>query len=100
MDVRKIQLPREIHTGAGVIEETGTICKELRLEGKVLVVTGPTTRHIAGEAVIDSLQSEGFDVHNITINHASKDSVNEVQDMITELFFGSRCWGWQGYRCC
>ena len=23
MDVRKIQLPREIHTGAGLIEETG-----------------------------------------------------------------------------
>ncbi|MGB8232831.1 MAG: NAD(P)-dependent glycerol-1-phosphate dehydrogenase, partial [Methanobacterium sp.] len=47
MDVRKIQLPREIHTGAGVIEETGAICKNLRLEGKVLVVSGPKTRHIA-----------------------------------------------------
>jgi len=39
MDVRKIQLPREIHTGAGVIQETGTICKELRLDGNVMVVT-------------------------------------------------------------
>ncbi len=56
MDVRKIQLPREIHTGAGVIEETGDICKNLRLEGKVLVVSGPKTRKIAGEAVIDSLR--------------------------------------------
>ena len=60
MDVRKIQLPREIHTGAGVIEETGAICKNLRLEGKVLVVTGPNTLKIAGEAVIDSLECEGL----------------------------------------
>src|SRR5664279_2952472 len=82
MDVRKIQLPREIHTGAGVINETGIICKDLRLEGKVLVVTGPNTRKIAGEAAIDSLLNEGFDVQDITINHASKDSVYEVQDLI------------------
>ncbi len=82
MDVRKIQLPREIHTGAGVIDETGAICKNLRFEGKVMVVSGPKTRHIAGEAVIDSLVNEGFDVHNITINHASKNSVLEVQDLI------------------
>ncbi len=82
MDVRKIQLPREIHTGAGVINETGIICKDLRLEGKVLVVTGPNTRNIAGEAAIDSLLDEGFDVQDITISHASKDSVYEVQDLI------------------
>jgi glycerol-1-phosphate dehydrogenase [NAD(P)+] len=82
MDVRKIQLPREIHTGAGVIEETGTICKNLRLEGRVLVVTGPNTLKIAGEAVIDSLECEGYDVHNITIDSPSKESVLEVQNKI------------------
>lgn len=83
MDVRKIQLPREIHTGAGVIEETGTICKELRLDGKVMVVTGPKTAKIAGETVIESLQNVGYNVNSITIDHASMSSVGEVQDMIT-----------------
>jgi len=82
MDVRKIQLPREIHTGAGIIEETGTICRNMRLEGKVMVVTGPNTLKIAGESAIESLQNEGFDVDNITIKHASKDSVIEVQESI------------------
>ncbi len=82
MDVRKIQLPREIHTGVGVIEETGTICKNLRFNGKVLVVTGPNTRKIAGETVIESLQDEDFDVENITIASASKTSVEVVQDLI------------------
>lgn len=83
MDVRKIQLPREIHTGAGVIEETGTICKELRLDGNVMVVTGPKTAKIAGETVIESLQNEGYKVNDITINHASKASVGDVQDLIS-----------------
>ena len=46
MDFRKIQLPREIHTGAGIIESTGSICKDLMFEGKVLVVTGPNTLKI------------------------------------------------------
>lgn len=87
MDVRKIQLPREIHTGAGVIEETGSICKDMRLDGKVMVVTGPKTAKIAGERVIESLQSEGYNVENVTINHASKGSVGEVQDMISNCSF-------------
>ena len=32
MDPRKIQLPREIYTGPGVIGETGKICSELRFK--------------------------------------------------------------------
>ena len=43
MDYRKIQLPREIHTGPGLIKETGSICNELRFKGKVLVVSGTHT---------------------------------------------------------
>ena len=82
MDFQKIQLPREIHTGEGVIEETGAICKDLRISGKVLVVTGHHTLKIAGEKAIKSLQDEGFEVENITIEKASKDTVMEVQDGI------------------
>ncbi len=82
MDVRKIQLPREIHTGAGVIGETGKICRNLRLAGNVMVVTGPKTRNIAGGAVIESLLEEDYNVNDITIEHPSKSSVEAVQDEI------------------
>jgi len=80
MDFRKIQLPREIHTGAGVIEETGSICRDLMFKGKVLVVSGPNTLKIAGERAIESLQNEDFTVETFTIDNASEAAVLEVQD--------------------
>lgn len=80
MDFRKIQLPREIHTGAGVIDETGSICKDLMFKGKVLVVSGPNTLKIAGENAIESLQNEGFTVETFTIDNASEAAVSEIQD--------------------
>ncbi len=85
MDFRKIQLPREIHTGPGIINETGTICRDLRFKGKVLVVTGSNTLKIGGEAAVDSLQNQGFDVECIIINQASTDSVSIVQEAIKNI---------------
>jgi glycerol-1-phosphate dehydrogenase [NAD(P)+] len=85
MNYRKIQLPREIHTGPGIIKETGAICHDLRFKGRVLVVSGANTLKIGGEDAIDSLQSHGFEVENITIRQASTDTVSEVQDMISNI---------------
>ncbi len=85
MDFRKIQLPREIHTGPGIISETGAIRKELRFKGKVLVVTGSNTLKIGGETAVDSLQNHGFEVESIVINQASTESVSIVQDAIKNI---------------
>jgi len=82
MEYRKIQLPREIHTGPGIIEETGAICRDLRFKGKVLVVTGTNTYKIGGEDVIRSLGDHGFDVEDVTIKQASVDIVSEIRDML------------------
>ena len=79
MDFRKVQLPREIHTGAGIIESTGSICKDLNLQGNVLVVSGPNTLKVGGEKVIESLENEGFNVDTLIIDKASEDFVQEVQ---------------------
>lgn len=81
MDFRKIQLPREIHTGAGIIENTGSICKDLMFEGKALVITGPNTLKIGGEKAIESLQNEDFSVETHIIDKASTETVLEVQEM-------------------
>lgn len=85
MDYRKIQLPREIHTGPGIIKETGAICRDLRFKGKVLVVSGSNTFKIGGKYVMESLQEHGYEVENITIKQASMDVVLEVQDFINNI---------------
>jgi len=82
MDPRKIQLPREIYTGPGVIGETGRICRDLRFAGRAMVVTGPRTLKIGGEAAIESLQAEGFEVDQVTVRDATMASVRDVQDSL------------------
>jgi glycerol-1-phosphate dehydrogenase [NAD(P)+] len=47
MDFNRVKLPREIHSGPGVIKETGSICKDLKIKGKLLVASGPHTMKIA-----------------------------------------------------
>ncbi len=80
MDFNRVKLPREIHSGPGVINETGSICRDLKLKGRVLVASGPRTMKIAGEKVIESLQDHDFGVETIIIKKASMDAVHEVQD--------------------
>jgi glycerol-1-phosphate dehydrogenase [NAD(P)+] len=85
MDIKKILLPREIHTGSGVIKKTGIICKNLKFNGKVLVVTGPKTLKIGGEHAIESLENEGFEVETIVISEPSEKMVKKVQNKIDEI---------------
>jgi len=85
MDIRKIQLPREIHTGAGIIENTGSICRDLMFKGKVLVVSGPNTLKIGGEKAIESLQNEDFSVETLVIDRASEEAVQEIQSIADDV---------------
>jgi glycerol-1-phosphate dehydrogenase [NAD(P)+] len=48
MDFNRVKLPREIHSGPGVIKETGSICKDLKLSGRVLIAScDPRTMKVA-----------------------------------------------------
>lgn len=85
MDFKKVKLPREIHTGPGIIRNTGAICRDLRFKGKVLVVSGPKTLKMGGEGAIASLQEEGFDVESITIKHPSAESVSLVENYLEHI---------------
>ncbi|MBI5459151.1 NAD(P)-dependent glycerol-1-phosphate dehydrogenase [Methanobacterium sp.] len=85
MDFNRVKLPREIHSGPGVIKETGSICKDLKLNNKVLVASGPRTMKIAGETVIKSLQDHDFDVETIIIEKPSMDAVEEVQERMNNM---------------
>lgn len=82
MGYKKIEMPREVHIGPGVIDKTGDICTNLRFEGDVLVVTGPNTLKIGGQNAIDSLEDSGFSVSSIKVNDAYNKSVDEVVNII------------------
>lgn len=85
MDFNRVKLPREIHSGPGVIKETGSICQDLKLKGKILVASGPQTMKIAGEKAISSLQDHDFEVDTTIIKKPSLDAVKQVQDCMDNV---------------
>lgn len=84
MHQRKIQMPREVHIGPEIINETGEICKGLRLNNNILIVTGSNTYNIAAKKAIESLENSDYDVDVILVNDSTFDTVEEIEDKITE----------------
>lgn len=84
MCARRIQMPREVYLGPGVVHETGEICRELRLADDIVLVTGHNTYDIAAKAAIDSLEKHDFNIEVIKVEEASFDCVNEVKELITD----------------
>lgn len=81
---RKIQMPREVCIGPNIIYETGDICRGLRLDNRILVVTGNSTYKIAAEKAISSLNDADYDVDVIIVEDSTMDTVKEVEERITD----------------
>mgnify|MGYP003469892550 CR=1 FL=1 len=56
MSNRKIQMPREVYIDPGIVKDTADICKTLRLDKKILIVTGEHTYDVGAKPVIESLE--------------------------------------------
>lgn len=80
MDFRNVQLPREIHTGTGVINEIGEVCNNLLSKKEVTIITGNTTKKIAGKQVEEILEDEHYQITEKIINQATEESIQEVID--------------------
>ena len=78
MDFKNVQLPRQIHTGPGIITKIGDLCNKILSKKNITLVTGNTTKKIAGNEVKDILDSEGYDILEIIIEKATYDAVDEV----------------------
>ena len=78
MDFRNVQLPREIHTGPGIITEIGEVCNTLLSQKNVTLVTGNTTKKIAGNQVIEILEDEHYDITEVIVETATMQSVDTV----------------------
>lgn len=74
-----MQLPRDIVIGNGVINEVRNVCTDLKLIDNALVVTGKSTKGIAGEIVQDSLQDVGQNVELVISESASMKEVERIR---------------------
>ncbi|MFB0501587.1 MAG: NAD(P)-dependent glycerol-1-phosphate dehydrogenase [Candidatus Bathyarchaeia archaeon] len=80
-----MQLPREVIVGNEILELIGDICKRLGFSKSALVVTGPHTRHIAGQRITDLLDDAGIDVNQFIVSSFTVKDVRTVEEKIMEL---------------
>ena len=82
-EVHRIDLPRIVLVGKGVIESLGEVCQELGLQ-RPLIVTGKKTYEIAGKRAHDLLAEEGCQVYTTFVNNADLGTVEKVKKEAVE----------------
>ncbi len=80
-----MQLPRNVVVGHGVINDTGKVCKDLKLNGNALIVSGSTTLHAAGKTVEVSLEDAGYNVYEAIIKESTLDEVTGVEEVSNDI---------------
>lgn len=80
-----MQLPRDVLVGHGVLEEVGYVCRDLKLKGNALIVTGNTTRDIAAKRVSTLLESTGSNAETILTRNATVEEVERVMEKALEV---------------
>jgi len=79
-----MQLPRDVLVGHKAIEETGCVCKDLKLRGNALIVTGSTTWKVAGKRVSELLENIGSSTETVLTCKATIEEVQKVMEKALE----------------
>jgi glycerol-1-phosphate dehydrogenase [NAD(P)+] len=80
-----MELPRRIVVGSGAILEVAEVCRDLNLNGKVLIVTGSTTRKVVGEKISDLLEERGFETDFFIASASRPDEVERAEKLAREI---------------
>lgn len=83
-----MQLPRNVVVGHGVINDTGKVCKDLKLNGNALIVSGSRTLKAAGKTAVVSLEDSGFGVNHAVVESPSIEEVRKVEETANEVKAG------------
>ena len=76
---KRIQLPREVWVGRGVLSKLPEVCESLGLGGSALIIADGTTYGIAGRRVERDLLRDGIKTSKILISEASVETVEKVR---------------------
>lgn len=80
-----MQLPRNVLVGHGAINDTGKVCKDLKLSGIALIVAGSSTLKAAGKTAAVSLEDSGFQVNDVVVTEPTQQEVDNVSEISREV---------------
>ncbi len=82
---RYMLFPRNVLVGHGVIDLVPSICKDFKLCGTGLLVTGSKTRKVAGDPIRENLVKNGYDIHIIDTDEATRENLEKVEQAAREV---------------
>jgi glycerol-1-phosphate dehydrogenase [NAD(P)+] len=88
MEVHRIDLPRIVLIGRGVIDKLGEICREVGVE-RALIVTGKRTIQVAGERAQRVIHRQGIEAEIFLTENADMATVEAVMRAAQEVRAGA-----------
>src|SRR2546428_6076899 len=79
---KAMELPRSVVIGHDAIQQVGEVVAKLKLGRRALVVADPTTMKVAGETVVQRLQSEKLKVSEYLIPDSTLAAVREAEELV------------------
>jgi glycerol-1-phosphate dehydrogenase [NAD(P)+] len=83
-----MELPRIVAVGSGVIRELPEICFNLHLPGPALIITGPRTHDVIGNAISELLEQRGYEFQTIVCSASKLQEVDRVKLLAAETKAG------------
>ncbi len=83
--IHRMQLPREVLVGYGVLGQVSTICKRLGFKNSVAILAGSHILDTLTEDVIVPLERDGFKVSLNVVRESNVSSVKKASEDIKEL---------------
>ena len=82
--VHRMQLPREVLIGHGVVNRIDDLCRGLGFKSSILILTGPHVYDQISNSVIQSLESVGYHLNFYIVKESKFRYVKETLELITE----------------
>ena len=79
--IHRIDLPRIVLVGGGVVEHLDEVCKELGFS-RALIVTGRNTYGVAGKRSMDILEAGGIRTECVFVENAQLETVGRVMEKV------------------
>lgn len=83
-EIHRIDLPRAVFIGKGVLNLVGKVCQEFAFQ-RILLITGRTTYTVAGKTILGILAQAGLEAEAVQVNRADMETVYKVEEGATKF---------------
>ncbi len=85
MSVHLMELPRRVAIGTEVIAEIADILRDLELETRSLIVSGPNVKSVVGNSLLNALQRGGFNCYWELVSASTFAEVERISEIARRI---------------